>query len=166
MEVFKWLKKEWPVRTGPTYNLETRSHPFHRFRERPNMEKSRQNPLSRELPAQLKRFIMNAKTGICQRGCPHNGEPPQMRRLFIMGRELLRKAGFLHMLLPAHRLGGPAHVSPSPSEPQLPQRLSDHSLYHRGLWNRRILCRKSRPENNLIGAETIKNYRKPSKKVS
>lgn len=43
---------------------------------------------------------------------------------------------------------------------------SDHSLYHRSLWNRRILCRKSRLENNWIGAETIKNYRKPLKNVS
>ena len=43
---------------------------------------------------------------------------------------------------------------------------SDHSLYHRGLWNKRILCSKSRPENNWIRAETIKNYRKPLKKVS
>lgn len=48
----------------------------------------------------------------------------------------------------------------------LSKRLSGHSLYHRSLWNRRILRSKSRPENNWIGVETIKNYRKPLKKVS
>ena len=91
MEVFKWLKKEWPVLTGPTYSLEMRSHLFRRFRERPDTEKSGQNPLSRELPAQLKRFIINAKIGICRRRCLNNVEPPHNEAALHYGKRALVK---------------------------------------------------------------------------
>lgn len=64
MEVCRWRKKEWPVRTGPTYGLETRSRLFHRSKERPSTEKGGQNPLQTGPPDRTKRILINKK-GLC-----------------------------------------------------------------------------------------------------
>ena len=154
MEVFKWLKKEWPVRTGPTYGLEMRSHPFRRFRERPNTEKSRQNPF----PAQLKRFIMNAKTGLCQSRYPNDEEPPQKRAALFYGKRALAKDRLSPHIITITQAGkGCLHFS-IPLRTLTAATGSDHMVYHRSLWSGQILRRKSRLENNWNGAEATKNH--------
>lgn len=109
---------------------------------------------------------MNAKIGVCQRRCPHNEEPPRNEAALHYGERTLSKGRPSPHVITSTQAGRNCSRFSIPSGTLAAATGSNHSLYHRSLWSRRILCRKSRPENNRIGAEITKNLWKQPKKVS